>query len=262
MQKKVFLKQIIESVLSDIDAENYTEEEYNKYEDDFEKNTRQLYRKFDRLLERLGSNKEVLKDGGKNMEFDELDAPIIKTLVAQLYSGEGIIAEFVSARNENKQFSSNDVIKFIHALYDEVAKDDTMNKEELAYLAQFFNNIFLYSPLRSLETCHKTIDALALELHDLPCDVQSLYLGKVEHILKKEFALRVAESAQEIVRIAESKEFREHYYYERDPAIKYYYIQRDRQILKAIQKDDDLRQYIEKKFGQKAEEIFNYATLE
>lgn len=262
MQGKVTLKDIIESVLSDIDTDNFTLQEYNQYENDKEKNTRSLYRKFERLLERLGSNKEVLKDGGRTMEFDELDAPIIKALISQLYSGQGIIAEFVNARNESRQFSSNDVIEFIHALCDEVEKDDTMNKEELAYLAQFFNNIFLYSPLRSIETCHKTIDALALRLHDLTYDEQSIYLGKVEHILRKEYALRVAESAREIIRIADSKECREHYYYECDPEIKFYYIQRDRQILKAIQEDDDLRQYIEKKLRQKAEMIFNYASLE
>lgn len=260
MQGKVTLKDIIEDVLAN--DSGIRVEKHSNYENVRESNIRQLYRKFERLFERLGGDKEVLKDGGKNIEFDKLDVPIIKALISQLNSGQGIIAEFVNVRNGNKQFSSNDVIKFIHALRNEVAKDDTMNKEELAYLTQFFCNIFLYSPLRSLETCHKTIDALALELHDLPYDEQSVYLGKVEHILKKEYSLRIAESAQEIVRIADSKEFREHYYYEHDPAIKFYYAQRDRQILKAIQEDDDLRQYIEKKLGQKAEMIFNYASLE
>lgn len=39
-------------------------------------------------------------------------------------------------------------------------------------------------------------------------------------------------------------------------------MQRDKRVLEAIQEDDDLRQYIEKKFGKRAEEIFNYAVLD
>ena len=261
MPEKVTLKQIIVSILTDVDTDNYSEEEYNQYENDLEKNVRKIYRKMDTLFGALGSSKDVLKGDGNRMEFDELEVPIIKVLITQLYTGQGIIAEFVNSRKNGTKFSSNDVIDFIHALCDEIAKDDTMDKEELAYLAQFFNNVFLYSPLRSLETCHATIDALAVKLHDLPCDEQSIYLGKVEHILRKEFALRIAESTQRVLRIADKKVLQEKYYYEYDPEIKFYYIQRDQQVLAAIQEDDDLRQYIEKKLGRKAEEIFNYATL-
>ena len=39
------------------------------------------------------------------------------------------------------------------------------------------------------------------------------------------------------------------------------YVQRDIEILRAIQEDDDLREYIEKKTGKKAEDIFNYRAL-
>lgn len=224
-------------------------------------NQRNLQRAFDRLMERLGSNTEVIKNGGRTMAFDQLEVPVIKVLLSKLYSGEGVIGEFVNERHRNKKFSSGDVIKFIYSLCDEIAKDDEMNKEEMKYLLIFLQNIFLYSPLRSLETCHSMIDALALNLHDLSCDEQSIYLGKVEHILKKEFALRIAESAIEVVRIAERKKAQEEYYCEKDPEIQYYYAQRDMNILKAIQEDGDYRQYIEKKLGSKAEDIFSYASL-
>lgn len=263
MPEKVTLKDIINRVLDDIDEKNHIREKYNRYENYRESSIRKLYRKMNDLFEALGSNKEVLKDGGTRMEFDELDVPVIKVLITQLYTGQGIIAEFVNSRKNGTKFSSNDVIKFIQTLCDEVAKDDRMNEEDLQYLAQFFSNIFLYSPLRSLETCHAMIDTLAINLQDLPCDKQSIYLGRIEHILKKEVALRIAESTIATLGIAEIATLQEDAFYcEYDPEIKFYYIQRDQQVLKAIQEDEDLRQYIEKKLGRKAETIFNYATLE
>lgn len=250
MSEKISLKKIIESVL-----------EEKGEEVDEPNNQVRLRRAFSSLLERLGGDKNVIKGGGKNMEFDEFEAPIIKALLLQLHSGNGIIAEFANSRHRNKGFSSDEVIRFIHSLCDEMDKDDKMNKEEITYLCNFFRNIFLYSPLRSLETCHKMIDTLASNLYDFSCDEQSIYLGKVEHILKKEVALRIAESAIEVVRIGERKKAQEEYYYEKNPEIQFFYAQRDMCILKAIQEDDELRQYIEKKLGGKAETIFNYASL-
>ena len=35
-----------------------------------------------------------------------------------------------------------------------------------------------------------------------------------------------------------------------------------KRVLEAIQEDEDLRQYIEKKFRKQAEDIFNYAALD
>lgn len=101
-------------------------------------------------------------------------------------------------------------------------------------------------------------------------DRQSFYLGKIEHILKKEFALRIAEATLEMVELAEKIEISkknddigiQNYYYESDPKIRFHYIQRDKRVLEAIQEDEDLRKYIEKKLGKKAEQIFNYAVLD
>lgn len=97
-------------------------------------------------------------------------------------------------------------------------------------------------------------------------------MGKVEQILKKEFALRIVEATMRIAEIAGDIEISkklgnddigiQDYYYESDPQIRFHYIQRDKRVLEAIQEDDDLRQYIEKKFGKRAEEIFNYAILD
>ena len=109
MQEKVSLKQIIESVLGDIDTENFTKEEYNEYENNLEKNTRKLYRKFETLIIKLGSDKTTVKQEGKHYEFCESEIPFMKVLLTQLQSGQGIIAEFTN--DGKKKFSSNDVHK-------------------------------------------------------------------------------------------------------------------------------------------------------
>lgn len=49
--------------------------------------------------------------------------------------------------------------------------------------------------------------------------------------------------------------------FEYEPMLRSYYIERDKELLGKIQEDDDLRCYVEKKFGKKAEEIFNYTKL-
>ena len=230
-------------------------------------------RAFYKLLERIGSDKEILKIQNKeNTEnkkvtkneailFDEFEKPVIKTLLLQLMDQNSMIYEFTHAKNDKAKFSAEETNDFLKALKAEIFKDPELVDEDMRYLSIYLDNIFLYSPLRSIETCHKLIDALAANLSDLPCDEQSTYLGKVEHILKKEFWLRTAESAIESLRIAENIKYKNEPYVETDPAIRAIYIRRDSEILKAIKEDDDLRQYIEKKTGRKAEAIFGYAQL-
>ena len=195
MPKKVTLKEIIESVLDhslyNNDSNNHDLDRltviHNKRMAGMEANTKNLYRQFEKLIKMLGSDKDALKIGGR-YEFDESEAPAIFVLMSQLHTGKGIIAEFVEAHKYNTHFSSNDVIEFIHALRDEASKKDTMDQNELAWLAQFFEDIFLDSPLYLLETCHAIIDAFAEELRDLPYNEQSEFLKKVEKILRKKCA--------------------------------------------------------------------------
>lgn len=261
MSKKVSLQEIIESVLGDKGVE---------YDIANDSTVRSLQRAFDRLIEKLGSDKEVLKHGGRNIEFEESEIPFMKVLISQLYDGRGLIGEFANDGNRNRLFSSKDVRELIQSLIDEAEKTG-MSEYELKEIAKFFDNIFLYSHKRTIEYCHELIDALAMNLVEFPISIQSLYVNKLEHILKKEFALRIAESATNILEIADiinstKKEAGDNIgiqsYSEFDPEIRFEYINRDKRVLKRIQEDDDLRQYIEKKIGRKAEEIFNYASLE
>lgn len=194
----------------------------------------------------------------------------MKVLISQLYDDRGLIAEFTNERNRNKLFSSREVHELIQSLINEADKTE-MSENELMLMAQFFCNIFLASPLRSIENCHALIDTLASCLQDLTSAQQARYLGKVEHILQKECFVRSAESIIAMKELAELIEVSKmladdnigiQSYSEHDPEIRFEYIQRDKHVLEKIQEDDDLRQYIEKTFKRKAEEIFNYASLD
>lgn len=231
-----------------------------------------LRRAFYRLLERLGSDKEKFKENGKYL-FAEQEVPFMKTLLTQLYDNHGIIADFVNGAKKGEKFSANEVYEFLDAFKKEIEKAESDKiKNDLSDMLLFFSDLFLWSPLRSLEACHRWLDILATNLQEMTVDRQSYYLGKIEHILKKECALRIAESTLEMVELAEriensKKEENDYigiqsYYYESDPKIRFHYIQRDKRVLEAIQEDENLREYIEKKIGKKAEEIFNYAFLD
>lgn len=258
-EEKVSLRHVIKSVLKEKKLTN------TFYEDS---NIRALQRKFKKLIEKLGCDSDVLKPKGNHFEFKQSEVPFIKVILLQLHNEEGMISDFVN--DENKKYSYEKVHGFIQLLLDEAEKDG-MTEIELKKMAVFLSNIFLASPLRSIESCHRLIDALAANLHDLTSTQQADYLIKIEHLLKKEVSLRIAESAiqtKEIAKIIEfSKELVEddigyQNYYGNESEVMYEYTKRDREILKKIQEDDALRKYIENTMGKKAEDIFNYAALE
>lgn len=269
MEKKYSLKGIIDDVLE----EKYKEKEYCEdfvdEDDTWDNDERRLRRNFYGLLEKLGTNKDLLKADGDIFSFEEKEYYFIKYIFTQLYDKKGIIYDFARSSNKGKKFKSRDVHKMIQELCDE-AEREGMDEKELLNLTMFFANLFLESPLRSIEYSHALIDSLALNLQDLTCEQKAIYLLKFEDILKKEFAIRCVELALNAKGLGELIEERRRLvgddiygdeFYEYEPELRYHYIERDKELLEKIQDDDDLRDYIEKKLGKKAEEIFNYATL-
>ena len=255
MKEKVSLLYIIQEVLAD---KNIPADPTNE---------RALRRAFERLLERIGSDKSALKNDRNQFEFNVADVPFMKRILTQLYENKGIIAEFVNEHRQ-KNFSSEETHNLIQSLIDE-ADAEGWTETELKDMAYFLSMLFYASPKRSIEYCHKLIDCLGASLADLPYAHQGIYLNKVEHVLKHEFALRMVDSVIAMIEIADISEDTKKLqatdvvdYQEYDPIIRYEYAQRDQNILEKIQEDDDLRQYVEKKIGKKAEDIFNYANME
>ena len=107
-----------------------------------------------------------------------------------------------------------------------------------------------------------------MSVGDLTNSQQVAYFEKIEYLLEKEANLLDLESAEYLREMAEYMEASKkrqgddagiQSYSWLDPDVAKDHILRDEQALLKIQEDDDLRHYIEKKIGKKAEEIFNYA---
>jgi len=254
LSKKFSLQKIIKDVLTE------------KNHDHFDGSIRGLRRSFDKLLKKIGAEKEELKNGGRIIEFSIEEVAFIKAILIQLYDREGLFAQFLY---EKSDVSSRDIRDLIESVLDEEDKRGA-SEEELALYALFLDNTFCCGLLYSIENCLKNIEMLKLNLQDLPYNYQKIYFSKVEHILRKEVVLSIAGSAIFISKIAEEIELLKQQpendiglriYNRFEPEIRDEYIQRDKSMLKKIQEDDDLRYYIERKIGKKAEEIFNYATL-
>ena len=123
--------------------------------------------------------------------------------------------------------------------------------------------------MRSIEYCHALVDSLAFHLQDLTYNQKALYLKNFEAVLKKTYSMRIAELTINSVYVGNCIEERRKVvgddiyndeFFEYEPDLRNYFIDRDKELLEMIQEDKDLRYYIEKKLGKKAEEIFNYAN--
>jgi len=228
-----------------------------------ESNKRMLHRSFEKLLEKIGTDKEFFKSGRKTFSFNKTDTKFMKIIIRQLYYGKGIIAQFV---DNNLEVSSVKVRDLIQSILDEEDKDGA-DEEELKHLACFLDKLFNCGALYSIENCHDLIDAIALNLDDLTSTDKIRYLSSLEQVLRSEFVSRITESIINMTAIAELVELSKEAcaddigiqnYTAFDPEIRFEYIQRDKSVLARIQEDDDLRYYIEKKIGKKVESIFNY----
>ena len=158
-----------------------------------------------------------------------------------------------------------DVEEFIFSMFDEAENDDE-NKTELEEMARFCCKVFLQAPLRALEKCHAAIDALWLTIQDLNYVEQARYLNVVADMLEIEYMHSCVErviNIRDTAKMAVAYDCRDgETPYDGFPSdIKHDYLQRDRNILAAIKVDDDLRDYIEKVLGKKAEDVFGYTMI-
>jgi len=226
---------------------------------------RSIRRGFEKLLETLGGNKDTIKGGSRTISFDESEIPFMKTVLGQIYDRKGVIDKLL---DKTSKITIEDVWTFIQQVIDdEEAKG--ASDDELANLSDFLTDMFSYAPLYFAQRCHTLIDMLAINTKDLLSHEQAIHFLRIQSVLKKEITHRIAESAIRHSANAEGIELSKanfnddvgcQGYLELEPSVRKEYIKRDKNMLAIIQDDDDLREYVEKKFGKKAEEIFNYAT--
>lgn len=269
MGRTYSLYEIVNDVIDEKIAEKRDNAVGENSYDTWDNDAKRLQRNFYSLIENLGTTKETLKGDAKTFQFHEKERFVIKYILSQIYDQKGLIYDFAMSKNKGEKFKSRKVHKMVQELCD-AAEKDGMKESELIELVEFFSNIFLESPLRSIEYCHALVDSLAFNLQELPYNQKATYLLKFEDVLKKTYAMRVVELALNTANLGEYIEKRRELvgddiyneeFFEYDPPLRYYFMERDKELLGKIQEDEDLRYYIEKKLGKKAEEIFNYAKL-
>jgi len=127
--------------------------------------------------------------------------------------------------------------------------------------------MFLLGPRRAISKCHAHIDLFWSYIQGLTYKQQSDYLERIATFLEAEIMRLMAESTISIKKTCDSIKSLNLSPsctpYEHLPDdIKSVYLQRDRNILAAIQNDSDLRWYIEKTCNMEAEKIFGYTAFE
>ena len=288
--KQRSLESIIKEVLNDMNFDD----------DTYEAKIMMCHRKFNRLINRLGGDIDDMKDSSNKILFEENQVKVIKFILKQILSpNDNIIKKFSSSKD--KDVSANEVEQFIQDVADEFCSNEESCNKELGNggscgeessnetssdkeagdeesrdeesfdkdeVISYLSDIFMVSHVRIINECHELVDLFALNMQQFPRSMKLIYLEKLKELLSHLLVLQMVEGAINIVEISEQinlfnddgKEVDS--IYEGLPVnIQEEFIQRDQETLKALQKDEDLRAYVEKKTGRKVEEIFNYKAL-
>lgn len=232
---------------------------------DDESSVKQCRRGFTRLIEKLGGSIEDMKSANNVIEFEEAEVPGIKFLLRNIFrSDDNPIGEFLYSKD--KDFSAEEAIKFIDCVASELCATEKAGTKK--QVVEYLSDIFLLSHLRIIEECHTLIDIYAGNLqHQLRAE-QLTFLQSLRDVITHYLTTNIVQRAYRMAEIANDIELYKNGEAEIDCVYEGYptniqaeYVQRDIEILRAIREDDDLREYIEKKTGKKAEDIFNYRAL-
>lgn len=249
--KQKTLGSIIKEVLSELDAEN-------------EASIRQCRRNFKKLIENLGGNIDDMKNSQDSIRFDEEEVPVIKSIIRQIFlSNNDVINSFLSYKD--KDITPEMVNLFIEQVADEFY--DSENSVEKDKLKRYLSDIFMLSHVRIVKECHELVDCYANALPYLPRTLKLLHLQKLKDELSCIIVSQLVQEAQKFKEVSEFIELCKDgeevncIYDDFSVEIQTEYIQRDQEMLRDLQEDEDLRAYVENKIGKKVEEIFNYKAL-
>ena len=233
---------------------------------------RTLLRRFYKLVSLCGGNPDALKDRNGHIYFSDEDITFAKYILMQLVNNEGICSKLIDKHTKEDSITPKAIHNFIQGYLDLMDAEGYSEEDMMASL-KFFSWLFNDPLLASVEYCHQMIEFIHLNLLTYPYTYQVLEMKKVEDQIKRIFARTVVAAVFEVGELAEfiekSKSLNED-----DIGIQEYfcneegeedecsleYKARDCHVLQLIQQDDDLRQYVEKRVGRKAEEIFNVAA--
>lgn len=233
---------------------------------------RTLLRRFYKLVSLCGGTPEALKDQNGHIYFEDENITFLKYVIIQLVNNDGICSRLIDKHTKDNTISAKEIHNFIQGYLDLMEKEGYSEQDMVATL-ELFSWLFCDPLLASIEYCHQMIDFIHFNLLLYPYTYQVLEMKKVEEQIKKIFAQTVVEAVFEVGELAQFIE-KTKALNEDDVGIQKYfcnedgeedgasleYKSRDYRVLQMIQQDKDLRLYVEKRVGKKAEEIFNVAA--
>ncbi len=225
---------------------------------------RTLLRRFQKLVAIGGGIADTMKTGTTTY-FEEEEVLFVKHILKDLAMNKGLCSQFIDKNRGDDYVGASQVHEFIQKFFYELEADGASEEECQANL-NFLAMIFLIPVHEMRENCHRLIDGIWLNLSSYPYTHQAMMMERLTKILKKEFAEITVQSTFMVGELAEliqkSKELcgdnigMQDY---GDDSIGVEYAERDMRTLRQIQADPDLRAYVEKKLGAKAEDVFNVA---
>lgn len=256
-------KRSLGSIINEVLKEEDKSQEGKLQED--ESSIRKCRRGFTSLIEKLGGSIDDIKSSKNVIEFEEDEVPGIKVLLHGVFrTDNNPISDFLLSKGDD--FSVEDATKFIDYLVANLYATEEEGKKE--DLVKSLSDDTMVSHMRIIDECHKLVDGYARELQHLLKSERLIHLQLLRDEILHFHALELVERAYRIAEISEMVELYKDgeeeidCIYEGSPkSVQSEYVQRDIEILKAIQEDDNLRAYVEKKIGKKAEDIFNYRAL-
>lgn len=219
-------------------------------------------RGFDGLLEKIGGSKEIMKAGGRNIEFDESEVPLMRVIIKRLYEGDGLIADL---GDDTKPITAEALVNLADSLVNEykingASEDEVRDFEEYAY------DYLRVPQLVFKEKCIQLINEIISKNVDVQSKYQAECFKRIIAFLPREVVIDYMDTVDIINQRIDIAVI--------DKEIQYFFgtnndfydgyssqdkeecMQIDKAILEMLHEDDDLRHYIKKKIGRKVEELF------
>lgn len=227
---------------------------------------RTLRRRFQKLIDVCGGNYTLLQNKNGKVYFDENETSFVKHILTELVKNEGILSKFIDKKNTNEFVGIEEVRGFIQSYIGKL-EEDGYNENEIKAAVEFLSMLFLLPVHVSRENCYQYVMSIWLNLQAYPYTHQVSTMKQTEALLKKQLAVSAVNSIFMIGELSEliqsSKNITEdgigiQDYGNDTPTAEYF--ERDRKALQLIQSNPEIRAYVERLTGQKAEEVFNVAA--
>lgn len=217
--------------------------------------------KFRTFLKSIGADENALKDGGRNYLFEEKDVPIVIALISVLQSSEKIKEYWKDYRDKDGLIHYHVIHEYISDLASEIESTGHFSRDVIDVISSKIFDCYNAYPNAYFELCHDLIEEYRQSLVGFLCGENMSFVYRLHCILVGELTLLDTEVALRAENICNCRKqalecFGKVDYSYSPGGLGREYAERDRNLLRKIRDDNDLRVYLEKKIGYTIEEVF------